>query len=73
MGDSRVFFVEEVNVAVRNGLGSSQMMWMVIPTDYLHVHPLRMQPRDGTEANDYFFFAPQAGRPQTGHIEPKRD
>ncbi|SRR6266568_4266914 len=26
---------------------------MVTSADYLHVHPLRMQPRDGTEANEF--------------------
>jgi hypothetical protein len=26
---------------------------MVTSADYLHVHPLRMQPRDGTEAKEF--------------------
>jgi hypothetical protein len=30
------------------------------------VHPLRMQPRDGTEANEFYFSLPlDEARPQT--------
>jgi hypothetical protein len=53
MGYSRVLFVKEEGIAVGDGTGSQQLMRMVTSADYLHVHPLRMQPRDGTEANEF--------------------
>ncbi len=69
MSDSRISFVEEVDVTVGDGLGSGQMMRMVTSTDYLHVHPLRMQPRDGTEAYEIFCSLPleEAG-PRLGKL-----
>src|SRR5215470_6785526 len=73
MSDSRVSFVEEVDIAGRSGLGSGQMMRMVTSADYLHVHPLRMQPRDGTEANGLFFLCPSSRHTPDWVNEPKRE
>ncbi len=69
MSDSRISFVEEVDVTMGDGLSSGQVMRMVTSADYLHVHPLRMQPRDGTEAYGLLSFLPlEEARPRLGKL-----
>jgi hypothetical protein len=73
MGYSGIFFVKEEKIARINWAGIRQLMRLITSTDQLHVHPLRMQPRGGTEALKYFSFHPFTGRiahtPQAGSQE----
>ncbi|PYT61799.1 MAG: hypothetical protein DMG35_08625 [Acidobacteria bacterium] len=55
---SSIFFIKEENLTGGNRLGAEQLLRTVTSVDYLHVHPLRMQPRDGTEANQVFILCP---------------
>jgi hypothetical protein len=52
---SGVFFVEKEYIAWIGWAGIRQLMRLLTSTDQLHVHPLRMQPREGTEAVDCYF------------------
>ncbi len=48
--DSSVFFVKKENIARKSRTGIRQLLRLFISSHHLHMHPLRMQPRDGTEA-----------------------
>src|SRR5258707_13544585 len=50
MGYARPLLIEKENIAGKRRAGTPQMLWIFTSADNLHVHPLRMQPRDGTEA-----------------------
>jgi hypothetical protein len=50
VGHSSVFLVEKENIARKSRAGIYQLLWMFTSANHLHMHPLRMQPRDGTEA-----------------------
>jgi len=50
VGHSSTFFMEKENIAGKSRAGICQLLRMFTSADHLHVHPLRMQPRDGTEA-----------------------
>src|SRR5215471_576483 len=69
MSDSRVSFVEEVDIAGRSGLGSGQMMRMVTSADYLHVHPPECSLVTEPKPTDYFLSLPleEAG-PKLGKL-----
>src|SRR5260221_13812186 len=63
MGYSSTLLIEKENIAGKRRAGTAQMLWMFTSADNLHVHPLRMQPRDGIEA-----FSFSNLRPSTRHI-----
>src|SRR5947208_17160646 len=65
VGQSSVFFVEKENVARKTRARICQLLWMFISANHLHMHPLRMQPRNGTEASEFPAF-----RPSTRRIPP---
>src|SRR6266851_2593756 len=50
VGHSSTCFMEKENIAGKSRAGICQLLRMFTSADHLHVHPLRMQPRDGTEA-----------------------
>lgn len=54
MGHSRILFVKEEDIAVRHGARRQQLLRIVTSADHLHVHPLRMQPRDGPKLLSFF-------------------
>jgi hypothetical protein len=61
MRHASVFFIEKEDIAGKSRAGIRQLMRLLTSADHLHVHPLRMQPRDETEANEFLFFAPRGG------------
>ncbi len=64
---SSVFFVEKEDIARKTWAGIHLLLRMLTSADHLHVHPLRMQPRDGTEANEVFVLHPSTrGIPHIG-------
>ena len=65
VGHSSVFFVEKENIARKSRARICQLLWMFTSANHLHMHPLRMQPRDGTEASEFPAF-----RPSTRRIPP---
>jgi len=51
VGYSRAPFIEKVNIAGKSWAGICHLMRMFTSADELHLHPLRMQSRDETEAD----------------------
>ncbi len=73
MGRPGILFIKEEDVARKRGTGIWHLLRMVTSADRLHVHPLRMQPRDGTEAYQILIFAPRRGPfPTLGKQSGKR-
>jgi hypothetical protein len=50
VGHSSIFFVEKENIARKSSARICQLLWMFTSAHHLHMHPLRMPPRDGTQA-----------------------
>ena len=50
VGYSSALFIEKENIAEKSWLGICQLLRMFTSANDLHMHPLRMQPRDGIEA-----------------------
>jgi len=50
VGHASVFFVKKENIARKSRTGIGQLLRLIISSHHLHMHPLRMQPRGGTEA-----------------------